>query len=93
MNVSLNVYQNFWRSEKLTSLLDEESDTGFRFGFYDEFQEFDYQTSLRADPQSFVIVRLLITIQATAYHGYAELNFADGAANFIEPLVLIASPT
>jgi hypothetical protein len=67
MDVSLSVYQNFWRGEKLTSLLNEESDTGFRFGFYDEFLEFDYQTSLRADSQSFVIVRLQITITATAY--------------------------
>jgi hypothetical protein len=92
LNASLNVYQDSWLGEQSISLLNEESDTGFRDGIYDAFQRFDYSAPLRSSPQSYVIARLRITIQGFAYHGYAEINFADGAANYIEPLVLIAWP-
>jgi hypothetical protein len=91
LDVSLNAYQYFWFGEQTTQLLNEESDTGFRYGFYDESAQFWYQAQLRADPQYYVFLRMRFTIHATAYHGYAEINFADGA-NFIDPLALIAWP-
>jgi hypothetical protein len=92
LNTSLNVYQYSWGAEQSITLLNEDSDTGYRDGIYDAFQRFDYFTPLSSDPQAPVLVRLTITIQVFAYHGYAEINFADGDANYIEPLVLIAWP-
>jgi hypothetical protein len=91
LDVSLNVYQYFWFGEQTTHRLNEESDTGFRYGLYDVWAQFAYQAPLRADPQYYVFVRLTVAIHATAYHGYAEINFADGA-NFIDPVEVIAWP-
>jgi hypothetical protein len=46
-----------------------------------------------ADAEAYAMMRVRITIRAFAYHGYAEINFADGAANYIDPLLLVAWPS
>jgi hypothetical protein len=92
LDVSINASQYFSFGEKSTNLLNEESDTGFRYGLYDESLRFDYSAPLRADPQYHVVVRMRVTIHADAYGGYAQINFADGA-NYVDPLILVASPT
>lgn len=91
LDVSINAGQYFWFGNRSTRLLDEESTAGFRYGLYDQSTQFDYRCPLRADPQYYVFVTMEITVTATAYHGYSQINFADGA-NYIDPLLLIAWP-
>lgn len=94
VDASLNLYQYFWFGEKDFPILNEESDSGFRYGFIEEYGNYDYQAFLRADPDWYVFLRVRMTISADAY-GYgawSEINFKDGDANFIKPLLLVARP-
>lgn len=92
-DASLNAYQYFWFGEKKFPILNVESDTGFKSGFCDEYGEYDYQAFLRADTEYFVFFRVRMTIFADAYGtgAWSEINFKDGDANFIKPLLLVAS--
>lgn len=91
LDASLDVYQYFWFGQQSTSLIDEDSDTGLRYGDYNESQMFSYSAPLRADSTYYVFVRLRITMHATAYGGFALIDFADGP-NYINPILLIAWP-
>src|SRR5262249_22770512 len=73
-------------------IVDEFENNGLRSGSIDQFLELPIQAQLRADSEWYVFVRLRFLIHATAYSGHSEINFADGSANFIEPLLVMASP-
>jgi hypothetical protein len=92
VDADLNVYQYFWNGDKKFPLLDVESENGVKFGSYEEPLQFDYQVALKADPQYYAFAKVRITINADAYGAgsFSEINFAEGAANFIDPLVLLA---
>jgi hypothetical protein len=94
VDAKMNVYQYFWFGEKKFQLLDIDSDSGFKFGTYDELQFFDYKAFLRADQQNYAFVAVTITIEADSYGNgsWSEINFKDGDANFISPLLLTAAP-
>jgi hypothetical protein len=94
VDASLNMYQYFWFGEKKFSILSQESDDGFRSGFVDEYGLYDYQAFLRADPDAYVFLRVRMTISADAYGSgtWAEINFKDGDANYIKPILLVANP-
>ncbi len=91
LDASLDVYQYFWFGRQNTSLINEDSDTGLRWGDYNESQMFSYSAPLRADSSYYVFVRLRISLHATAYGGFALIDFADGP-NYINPILLIAWP-
>jgi hypothetical protein len=70
------------------SLLDVEKDNAEEVTSYDRSHFFDYTTGLRGgDP---VVVTVAGTVDAYAHGGgaYAELNFAAGTANYIQPELL-----
>ncbi|WP_157379606.1 hypothetical protein [Burkholderia ubonensis] len=92
VSASLNAYQYFWFGEKQFPIIDIDSDTGFKYGFIDEYGNYDYQAFLRDDPNSYVFLRarISISVDAYGYGSWAEINFKDGDANFIKPLLLIA---
>jgi hypothetical protein len=92
LDVSLNVYQYFWFGENSFSLLNEDSDYGFRYGFVDTFGHLGYSAHLRADPDYYAFLRVRISILADAYGSgaWSEINFKDGTANFIKPVALNA---
>jgi hypothetical protein len=92
VDVSTQVYQYFWFPETSTRVVDEDSDSGFRSGSIDQFLELETAAPLRADSEWYVFLRLRFAIYAISYHGFSEINFADGSANFIDPLILVASP-
>lgn len=69
-------------------LVHVEKDNADEVTSYDRTHFLDYTTGLRAgDP---VVVTVKGVVEASAHGGgaYAELNFADGTANYIEPLFL-----
>jgi len=88
LDVKINVHQYVNTSWKDFPLLDVESQNIDTVTSYDRTHFMDYTAGLRAgDP---VVVTVQGTVKATA-HGagaYAELNFADGTANYIQPLFL-----
>ncbi len=95
VSASVNVYQYFWFVEKNFPILDEDSDTGFKYGFIEESGEYDFQAFLRADPDYYVFLLVTMTIDADAYGSgsWSEINFKDGEANYIKPLLLVAYPS
>ena len=90
LDVSITAGQYFVGAGNKQTVLKIEDDNINTFGFYDNIVSLDYSFPLRAgDPAT---VYLTISVEAYA-HGddsYAELNFADGFANFIRPLETIA---
>ena len=90
LDVSITAGQYFVGAGNKQTVLKIENDNINTYGFYDNVVYLDYSFPLRAgDPAS---VYLTISLEAYA-HGddsYAELNFADGFANFIRPLETIA---
>ena len=88
LHVKLDIFQYFWNGAKLFKLIDiDESDIDV-VEFYDRTEFlFDTVTLRAGDP---VWVKVDVSVRALADGGgsYAEINFRDGAANFIEPLFL-----
>ena len=89
LTAQMNANQYFeigWRG--FPALLDVEKDNTEEVTNFDRTFFLDYTTPLRGgDP---VMVTAKGVVQAYAHGGgaYAELNFADGAANYIQPLFL-----
>ena len=86
LTVEMTVHQYSDLAWQTTTLLDIEKDNTNEVTSYDATKFLDYTTGLRAgDP---VIVTVKGTVKASGHGGstYAELNFADGTANFIQPL-------
>ena len=88
--VKLDVFQYFWKSSPVFKPVNVEDDNVNTTQTYNSTQ-FNWDNfSLKAgDP---VWVKVSISLDAFANGGgsYAELNFSDGTANFIEPLFLSA---
>jgi hypothetical protein len=89
LTVQMNVNQyseSGWHD--FPALLDVEKDNADEVTSFDRTFFFDYTTGLRAgDP---VVVTIKGDVGATCHGGgaYAELNFKDGTANYIQPLFL-----
>jgi hypothetical protein len=95
LDAQMNVYQYFWNGNRQFSLLNVESQSGVKSGFYDQdLQQFVYQVMLKADPDYYVFAWIRILIHADAYGkgSRSEINFREGA-NVITPLALIAWPS
>lgn len=89
LTARMNAHQYFdigWQDAP--TLLDVEKDNTEEVTNFDRTFFLDYTTQLRGgDP---VVVTVNGTVMAYAHGGgaYAELNFADGTANYIQPLFL-----
>lgn len=88
--VKLEAFQYFWKSSPVFKLIDIDDDNINATKTYDSTQ-FNWDNfSLKAgDP---VWVKVSISLDAFANGGgsYAEINYSDGTANYIEPLFLSA---
>jgi hypothetical protein len=94
LDVWVDVYQYYWNGQLHVSLLNEDEDGGVRYGSYDDSPQLYYRAFLRADGGYYVFVKVWIELLAHPYGGgtYCEINFQDGTANYINPLVLFAWP-
>jgi hypothetical protein len=88
LNAQMNVHQyadTAWHDFPLLNIVKQNTD---EITTYDRTHFLDYTTGLRmGDP---VVVTVKGTVEALGHGGgsYAELNFRDGTANYIEPLFL-----
>jgi hypothetical protein len=88
LTVQMNVHQYTDSGWHDFPVLDVEKDNTDEVTSYDRTHFFDYTAGLRGgDP---VVVTVKGVVHASAHGGgaYAELNFADGTANYIQPLFL-----
>ena len=74
------------------TLLNRDEDNIDKAYLIDNGGGFDTQAVLRANDPTWFLVRLELSVEAEGDGSYAEVNFSDGVANFIRPLVLFAWP-
>ena len=89
LRVSMNVHQfvDFqWKQFPYPIQRDEQNIN--EFDNFDRTFFFDYTAPLRAGDPVVVTARIEIVAGASGGGSYAELNFADGTANYIQPLFL-----
>jgi len=86
VNVQMNVNQYAMAGWHDFPILNASNDNVDEIVSYDRTHFFDYTTGLRAGDPVVVVVKGIV--EATAHGGgaYAEANFSDGTANYIEPL-------
>jgi hypothetical protein len=92
LKVEMSVYQYAWVTDKSFDLIDINANYSInQFQPYDQFLNFACQAPLKPDDQFPVFVRVRVSIQASPFGdgSYAEINFADGMANFIQPSLMI----
>jgi hypothetical protein len=90
VEATMDVFQYFWHGTKRFGLLDFGADNINEARLFDEAGNFDYQAGLRAGDLAFVNVTISMNVYAQGGGSYSEVNFSDGTANFIEPLILFA---
>jgi hypothetical protein len=72
--------------------IDASGDNINDFESYDRTLFFDYSASLRQGDPVVVTARITLNAAASGSGSHAEINFADGTANFIQPLFLSVAP-
>lgn len=92
LTARIGAYQYFWSGVKSFTLLDRDEENVDEGRIFDDGGWFDTQTILRVGDPVFFIVRLELTAHPQGYGSYSEINFSDGSANYIKPLILLASP-
>lgn len=94
LDVFVNAYQYVWNGSRHVNLLNVDEDSGAKFGSYDESPDISITTPLRNDSQYYVFVKVDVLIYVHPYGPgtYGEMNFMDGTANYIQPLVMFAAP-
>jgi len=90
MEAKVDIFQYFWKGAKTFKLIDEDKDDVDLVEFYDRTEWLWDTTYLRAGDRVWVKVDVSVDALASGGGSYAEINFSDGAANYIEPLLMTA---
>lgn len=93
VEADMDVFQYYWNGTKRFPLLNLSADNINAARLFDEAGNFDYQAGLRAGDFAFVKVTISLSVHAQGGGSYSEVNFSDGTANFLEPLILFAWPS
>jgi hypothetical protein len=89
LRVSLHVHQYVdLQSKSFPYPISRDESNINEFDNFDRTFFFDYTAPLRAGDPVVVTARIEIVAGASGSGSYAELNFADGNANYIDPLLL-----
>jgi hypothetical protein len=88
LTVQVNVHQYSDAGWHDFAVLHVKEDNADAITSYDRTLFFDYTTGLRAGDPVVVTVKGTVDTVAFGRGTYAELNFADGTANYIQPLLL-----
>jgi hypothetical protein len=92
LTARVDILQYFWKGGKTYNLIDIEKDDVNRFEPFDR-TEWVWDTQyLRAGDPVWVKVDIWADTAAAGGGSYAEVNFADGEANYIEPVFMSAQP-
>jgi hypothetical protein len=87
-SVGIDVLQYAWHGRQDRTLLDYERENISWFALFDSLPVLEMLTPLRGGDRVWVLVDVTINASAKGSGTYAEINFADGYHNYIEPLVL-----
>ena len=93
LNFSLDAFQfvdRGWKS--FPSVIDREGDNINEFDSFDHILNFSDAQDFREGDPVVVTARITIDAMASGSGSHAEINFADGDANFIQPQGLWVSP-
>jgi hypothetical protein len=93
LNFSLDAFQfvdRGWKS--FPSVIDSEGDNINEFDSFDQILNFSDAQDFREGDPVVVTARITINAIASGSGSHAEINFADGDANFIQPQGLWVSP-
>ena len=88
MEAKIDIFQYFWKGPKTYKLIDEDKDDVDTVGFFDRTEWIWDTTILRSGDPVWVKVDVSVDAIASGGGSYAEINFSDGAANYIEPLLM-----
>jgi hypothetical protein len=88
VSVGIDAFQYVWHGRQDRSLFDFEYDNINWFSFYDSRPSLETTAPFRAQDRVWVLVNVTINASAKGSGTYAEINFADGQHNYIEPLML-----
>ena len=92
LRTTLDVYQYFWRGPERLVLVDKEHAHIEDEQFVD-VTPFQWMTArLRAGDPVWIRARIEMVAYASGAGSYAEINFRDGEANYIRPLIVSAAP-
>jgi hypothetical protein len=92
LKMGMGVYQYFWQGLSWETLIDQNHEN-VNGGFPYTSTEYPYcQAFLRAGDWTDITLGFDLWCKAQGAGSYADLDFSDGAANFIEPLVVFAWP-
>ena len=88
LDFSLDTYQYVDRGSKSFTLIDLESQNIDEVDNYDTVQNFTDTQALRQGEPVVVTASIKVDAESSGSGSYAEINFADGDANYIEPVYL-----
>jgi hypothetical protein len=88
LEAKVDIFQYFWKGAKTYKLIGVEKDDVDQVDFFDRTEWLWDRTNLRAGDPVWVKVDISVNAIASGGGSYAEVNFSDGAANYIEPLFM-----
>jgi hypothetical protein len=91
LQLKMNTFQYFWHGVKSFDLIKEHRTNSSESEFYDETPLYTYTTSLKAGDPVWFKLSIWFWVCAKGGGSYAELNFLEGGANFIQPRHLVVS--
>jgi len=92
IRTQLSVVQHAWSYGDWKTFCEQGDDNIDETGFIDELSQLQLEVPLQAGDLAVVYVDAWLDTEAQGDGSYAELNFSDGAANYIKPLALLAWP-
>jgi hypothetical protein len=90
LEAKVDIFQYFWKGVKEFSLIHVDKDDVNLVEFYDRTHWLWDTTTLRAGDRAWVKVDVSVKAFCSGGGSYAELNFSEGAGNYIEPLLMTA---
>lgn len=92
IRTQISVVQHAWSYGDWVTFCEHGDDNIDETGFIDELSQLQLQVPLQSGDLAVVYVDAWLETEAQGDGSHAELNFKDGAANYIQPLALLAWP-
>ncbi len=92
LTATVSVYQYSWQAPRTYELLYKRESNNDYIKFFDSTQWMDTSAYLRAGDDAWILLTVTVDAMSEGTGTYAELNFANGTANYILPLLVAAFP-
>jgi hypothetical protein len=90
LDAKVDIFQYYWKGAKSFKLIDVDKDDVDLVEFYDRTEWLWDTAYLRAGDRVWVKAEVSLNAVASGGGSFAEINFSDGTANYIEPLFMTA---